>query len=45
MVLNKNDLTDYAVNSLGIWDALCELAGVDSKTTEDLKIITVEQEN
>lgn len=35
-VIAKTDLTDYAIK-LGVWDALCEMAGVDPKTTEEVE--------
>lgn len=35
-VIAKTDLTDYAIK-LGVWDALCEMAGLDPKTTEEIE--------
>lgn len=36
-VIAKTDFTEYAL-SLGVWDTLCEMAGVDPKTAEEVEI-------
>lgn len=36
-ILNKTDFTDYAIN-LGVWDALCEKAGVDPKRVKEIEV-------
>lgn len=36
VIIRKSDLTDYALQ-LGVWEALCDLAGVDP-CVEELEI-------
>jgi len=42
MVLRKSDLTDYAIE-IGVWDSLCEVAGIENDTNNDEQEINIDR--